>query len=323
MGKVEEAKALEKKLEEEYLAAHKAANTEPEEPAEVIEEEEVNTADEQSKEATPDEEVETVDTADAVSDETPSEEAELRHAALQLEYDKLKRTHSVLEGKYNAEVPKLAAELREMKATQVEALRQARNASFEGDLSKIKEEHGEEIARLLKASLQNNEPVEIDSTDFDSKLAVLENKLEENKTKVFLSDLRGLFPDAARTQADPKWLQWLAANGYQELVDVATEERNAEGLANVLKLYALQTATERKASQPAKQAVNKEKLEGKVEPNKSVSGSVLKEQTDAPLTEKEIIKLQRKAEKLGRSSNRAKRAEADKILNKLMTQLSA
>ncbi|MEY5145606.1 MAG: hypothetical protein RL745_975 [Actinomycetota bacterium] len=163
--------------------------------------------------------------------------------------DQLEHRYKVLQGKYNSEVPRLAAENRDLKtqlqslAEQVEALKNAKPPEPLVKPEEI-EEYGEglidvarRIAREELAAKQN----EIDQ--LKAKIDSLSNVTTQKVETDFFKSLTEMVPDWQEVNKDPKFLTWLdevdelAGASRQDLLSAAERARDAVRTAKFFTAY--------------------------------------------------------------------------------------
>lgn len=158
------------------------------------------------------------------------------------EDSKWKQRYKTLQGKYDAEVPRLAAELKEIKL-KLESSKEAVRDEAEEDLSTFEEEYGTDFTEQLR---------KIISREVKSNLTPVEQRLEsaeEKSVQKAQDDFKSVLTDKAPGWEDcwtgkdkgfQKFLEKPDPSGlytYGELIDMYNEKWNADKLAKVFNTY--------------------------------------------------------------------------------------
>jgi hypothetical protein len=154
-----------------------------------------------------------------------------------------RRRYEVLEGKYKAEIPRMAAELRNLKAQLNEA--QAKANPPAPAPSKLKpeevEEYGEKFIDVVKRAA--SEVVPGDVGEIRQQVEQLKGETLRLSKERFFSDLNRQAPQWERLNEDKDFLTWLAGvdpftgQVRQDLFDQATAQMDAWRVANFFNSY--------------------------------------------------------------------------------------
>lgn len=200
------------------------------------------------------------------------------------EPDEFKQKYNTLKGKYDAEVPRLHQQIRELndKMKAMEALHSAAQAQPVKPKERVslvtdadRAEFGEELL-----DVQRRVAKEV-SSEYEDRLAQQEQVIRELQAKLhqtgnqvgemsFAQRLRAAVPDFDKIDADERWVAWL--NEYdpmlrgprRELAQVAFNNGDADSVAHYVNLFKASL----NAEEPTKQARQVE-LEKQVAPNRS------------------------------------------------------
>lgn len=232
--------------------------------------------------------------------------------------------YKTLKGMYDAEVPRLHAELRDLKAT-VESLRKATEtkpveptkpaapeklvtdedvAAFGQDLIEVQRKVAREVAAEFRKDIE----------DLRAENATLREQLTKTGTQVteasFEQRLHRLVPDFDVVNTDPKWIAWLnevdpLLRGPRKLVAQEAYSRgDAEAVADYVKLF-------RQATAPVEpQAKVTEELERQIQPSRSAASTQTASPKGKVYTTGDINKMFQKVAQLG---NQGKVDEARKL----------
>ena len=227
--------------------------------------------------------------------------------------EKWEQKYKTLKGMYDAEVPRLHADLRDLKA-QVDALRKAAETkpvepakpavaeklvtdadveAFGSDLIEVQRKVAREVAAEFRG--------ELDAMRAENEK--LREQLNSTGTQVseasFEQRLYRMVPDFEVVNADPKWIAWL--NEVDPLLrapraSVAQQAFNrgdAEGVAHYVSLF-------KQSIKPVEPAADKtEELERQIQPNRSATSAPPASQKGKIYTNADIEKMFRKATDLG------------------------
>lgn len=241
--------------------------------------------------------------------------------------EKWEQKYKTLKGMYDAEVPRLHADLRDLKA-QVDALRKAAETkpvepakpavaeklvtdadveAFGSDLIEVQRKVAREVAAEFRG--------ELDAMRAENEK--LREQLNNTGTQVseasFEQRLYRLVPDFETVNADPKWIAWL--NEVDPLLrapraTVAQQAFNrgdAEGVAHYVAMF-------KKSIAPVEPTADKTtELELQIQPNRSATSTPPASQKGKIYTNADIEKMFRKATDLGVKGRveEAKRLEAE------------
>lgn len=241
--------------------------------------------------------------------------------------EKWEQKYKTLKGMYDAEVPRLHADLRDLKA-QVDALRKAAETkpvepakpavaeklvtdadveAFGSDLIEVQRKVAREVAAEFRG--------ELDAMRAENEK--LREQLNNTGTQVseasFEQRLYRLVPDFETVNADPKWIAWL--NEVDPLLrapraTVAQQAFNrgdAEGVAHYVSLF-------KQSTKPVEPTADKTtELELQIQPNRSATSTPPASQKGKIYTNADIEKMFRKATDLGVKGRveEAKKLEAE------------
>ena len=241
--------------------------------------------------------------------------------------EKWEQKYKTLKGMYDAEVPRLHSDLRELKG-QVENLRKASETK---PVEPVKPKTAEKLVTDADVEAFGSDLIEVQrkvarevAAEFRGELDTMraENeKLREQLTSTgtqvseasFEQRLYRMVPDFAAVNADPKWIAWL--NEVDPLLraprsSVAQQAFNrgdAEGVAHYVSLF-------RQGSKPVEPTADKtNELELQIQPNRSATSTPPTSQKGKVYTNADIEKMFRKATDLGikGQSDAAKKLEAE------------
>lgn len=166
--------------------------------------------------------------------------------------DKWEARYKTLHGKYNAEVPRLHAALKERESKlnslteEVEALKAAVSAAPRESLIKPEEvnEFGEPLVDLIRRAARD------EMKDKDAEIAKLKREVEsvktttvENKEVSFYDKLASAVPDWMAINDDPDFHAWLGevddltGAQRQDILTAAEEKRDADRVARFFKAF--------------------------------------------------------------------------------------
>ena len=241
--------------------------------------------------------------------------------------EKWEQKYKTLKGMYDAEVPRLHADLRDLKA-QVDALRKAAETkpvepakpavaeklvtdadveAFGSDLIEVQRKVAREVAAEFRG--------ELDAMRAENEK--LREQLNSTGTQVseasFEQRLYRMVPDFETVNADPKWIAWL--NEVDPLLrapraTVAQQAFNrgdAEGVAHYVAMF-------KKSIAPVEPTADKTtELELQIQPNRSATSTPPTSQKGKVYTNADIEKMFRKATDLGVKgrTEEAKKLEAE------------
>ena len=201
--------------------------------------------------------------------------------------EKWEQKYKTLKGMYDAEVPRLHAELRDLKAT-VESLRKPQEPAapakpaeqtklvtdadveaFGSDLIEVQRKVAREVAAEFRAELDS---LKAENADLRKQIGDTGSKVTEAS---FETRLHRLVPDFDAVNTDPAWIAWLEEvdpmlRGPRKMAaQVAFSNGDAEGVAHYVSLF--KAATAPAAVEPASQKT--EELERQIQPSRNNAAS--------------------------------------------------
>lgn len=225
--------------------------------------------------------------------------------------EKWEQKYKTLKGMYDAEVPRLHAELRDLKAT-VESLRKATETkpaepakpaeptrlvtdadveAFGQDLIEVQRKVAREVAAEFRAELDS----------LKSENLELRKQIGETGTKVvessFEARLHRLVPDFEAVNADPKWIEWLEEvdpmlRGPRKMAaQSAFNSGDAEGVAHYVKLFRAATAP----AAPVEPDPKADEVARQIQPSRSASAAPTPSPKGRVYTNADIEKMFQKA----------------------------
>ena len=241
--------------------------------------------------------------------------------------EKWEQKYKTLKGMYDAEVPRLHADLRDLKA-QVDNLRKATETkpvepakpaaaeklvtdadveAFGSDLIEVQRKVAREVAAEFRGEL---DAMRAENEKLREQLTSTGTQVSEAS---FEQRLYRMVPDFEAVNADPKWIAWL--NEVDPLLraprsSVAQQAFNrgdAEGVAHYVAMF-------KKSVAPVEPTADKtEELERQIQPNRSATSTPPTSQKGKVYTNADIEKMFRKATDLGVKGrvDEAKKLEAE------------
>ena len=241
--------------------------------------------------------------------------------------EKWEQKYKTLKGMYDAEVPRLHADLRDLKA-QVDNLRKASETkpvepvkpavaeklvtdadveAFGSDLIEVQRKVAREVAAEFRGEL---DAMRAENEKLREQLTSTGTQVSEAS---FEQRLYRMVPDFEAVNADPKWIAWL--NEVDPLLrapraTVAQQAFNrgdAEGVAHYVAMF-------KKSVAPVEPTADKtEELERQIQPNRSATSTPPTSQKGKVYTNADIEKMFRKATDLGVKGrvDEAKKLEAE------------
>jgi hypothetical protein len=228
--------------------------------------------------------------------------------------EKWEQKYKTLKGMYDAEVPRLHAQLKDLKA-QMDSLRQAAEAkpveqpkpaakeklvtdedvqAFGADLIEVQRKVAREVAMEFRADL---DAMKSENEELRKMLAQTGNQVSEAS---FEQRLHRLVPDFDQINLDPKWVDWL--NEIDPLLraprkSIAQEAFNrgdAEGVAHYVSLF-------RQTTEPAAATKSKAKseLERQIQPTRSAATAQTASPKGRIYTDSDVRVMYQKAATLG------------------------
>lgn len=241
--------------------------------------------------------------------------------------EKWEQKYKTLKGMYDAEVPRLHADLRDLKA-QVDNLRKASETkpvepakpaapaklvtdadveAFGSDLIEVQRKVAREVAAEFRGEL---DAMRAENDKLREQLTSTGTQVSEAS---FEQRLYRMVPDFEAVNADPKWIAWL--NEVDPLLraprsSVAQQAFNrgdAEGVAHYVSLF-------KQNSKPVEPTADKtEELERQIQPNRGATSATPTSQKGKVYADADIQKMFRKATDLNirGQSDAAKKLEAE------------
>ena len=241
--------------------------------------------------------------------------------------EKWEQKYKTLKGMYDAEVPRLHADLRDLKA-QVDSLRKASETkpvepakpvaatklvtdadveAFGQDLIEVQRKVAREVASEFRGEL---DAMRAENEKLREQLTSTGTQVSEAS---FEQRLYRMVPDFEAVNADPKWIAWL--NEVDPLIrapraSVAQQAFNrgdAEGVAHYVAMF-------KKSAKPVEPTADKTtELELQIQPNRGATSTPPTSQKGKVYTNADIEKMFRKAADLGTKgqTDAAKKLEAE------------
>ena len=235
--------------------------------------------------------------------------------------------YKTLKGMYDAEVPRLHGQMKELKA-EMDAVRKAAETkkaeptkpvqleklvtdedvqAFGADLIEVQRKVAREVAMEFRGDID----------DLRAENEKLREQLTQTGTQIsessFEQRLHRAVPDFDAVNADPKWVEWLnevdplLRAPRKTIAQQAFSQGDAEGVAHYVKLF--------KATQSAAPAANlkAEELERQIQPTKAAASGQVASQKGRIYTNTDIEKMFAKAANLGASGKpeEARKLEAE------------
>lgn len=234
-----------KKAQEQAEAAHKAMYGLPQDT------EQKDEAKAEDQKPAPDEQPASNEQPE--SDSTPQAQNEPKPD----QGDEWKRKYESLRGKYDAEIPRLAADLRALRSEkqemerQLKELQEAKQApestgdteGFDEAVRKLTDEYGEEFYDLLRKVARKEAGGQEDLKSMRKELEFLKQDRQLSKRERFDKDLLDAVPDWERVNVDPQWHAWLAETDpftgevRQTLLDRAAAALDAKRVAAIFTAF--------------------------------------------------------------------------------------
>lgn len=165
--------------------------------------------------------------------------------------DKWEQRYKVIEGKYRAEVPRMAAENKELRSQMAELAAQVESLKSQAESLKAplitdadKEKYGEDLLDVIKRATQQA------TASKDAEIADLKRRMDTVTTTAskvtessYYSDLNRAAPNWVQLNSDERFLSWLdeydplTGRTRQELLEIAEQERDAERTARFFTLF--------------------------------------------------------------------------------------
>jgi hypothetical protein len=220
--------------------------------------------------------------------------------------------YKTLKGMYDAEVPRLHADLRELKS-QVDSLRKAAEAkpaepvkpatpeklvtdadveAFGSDLIEVQRKVAREVAAEFRGEL---DAMKAENDKLREQLTATGTQVSEAS---FEQRLHRLVPDFEAVNADPKWIEWLnevdplLRGPRMTVAQGAFNRGDAEGIAHYVSLFKATLAP----ATPAEPTPSKaEEIARQVQPTRSASSAAPVSQQGKVYTDMDIQKMFRRA----------------------------
>jgi uncharacterized protein YukE len=234
--------------------------------------------------------------------------------------------YKTLQGMYDAEVPRLHAQVKELQSY-VDKLRQETEAkpkkseetkreklvtdadveAFGADLIEVQRKVAREVAMEFRSEIES----------LRAENAELQKQIQQTGSQIgevtFEQRLHRLVPDFAQINADPKWVAWL--DEYDPLIRAprravaqqAFNSGDAEGVAHYVKLFREATA------EPAANEAKQTEVQRQVQPTRSAASQTPVSQKGRTYTTKDVEKMFQKITSLNvaQKFDEAKKLEAE------------
>lgn len=177
--------------------------------------------------------------------------------------DKWEHRYKVLEGKYKAEVPRLAADNRELRQKLNQALadiEDLKNRPTQDTLIKPedREKYGDDLLDVIKRAAKEETAVkDVEIQTLKKKLDNFETTAAKNTEMEFYNSLSNAVPDWPTLNNDEGFLNWLdehdelTGQKRQDLLDAAYSAYDANRVARFFKAYTALTQKNVQSSQSA------------------------------------------------------------------------
>lgn len=255
-----------------------------------------------------------VEKAEGALEEKP-EPAAAKSGVDPKEYERLKNSHSVLQGKYNAEVPRLHERIRELEAQLAEAKRPAQPSgakpqTLDGVLGKLAEEYGDEFAANVQSAI--DQKVEAAVGTVRGEIDSVKKTVGKSREDRFVTELTTQVPNWRDVFNDPRFSEYLdnvddfSGKQLRDLAQEANDALDANRLARFYKAF-LNSVGETNTTETKK----KDKREALLSPEtstKTETGEEPKEKADL-IKASEIERFYRDVQK-GAFTYRQKEREA-------------
>lgn len=221
--------------------------------------------------------------------------------------------YKTLKGMYDAEVPRLHSDIRELRS-QVESLRKAAESkpsepvkpatqeklvtdadveAFGSDLIEVQRKVAREVAAEFRGEL---DAMKAENEKLREQLSATGSQVSE---ATFEQRLHRLVPDFEAVNADPKWIAWLQEvdpllrGPRMTVAQEAFNKGDAAGVAHYVAMF-------KKTLAPVEPATNKtEELERQIQPNRTTTATNAVQPTGKTLSSKDVEKMFQKAALLG------------------------
>lgn len=153
--------------------------------------------------------------------------------------------YKVIEGKYRAEVPRMAAENRDLRnkvddlAAQVESMKSQAVSSKAPLINEAdREKYGDDLLDVIKrAAQQETAGKDVEIADLQRKLDSVQSKTAQSLEVSFYDRLNSMAPDWVSINSEDGFLRWLdeydelTGRTRQDLLSMAEQDRDAERVA--------------------------------------------------------------------------------------------
>lgn len=185
------------------------------------------------------------------------------HAQDDAEHERLKQAHAALQGKYNAEVPRMAAQIRDLEAKLKDALRDRDEAKREAKTAKdelkeridsLRGEYGDSIADVISEIADRNVETQPQSSGV----------ITQDQVDRFWRSIRRAIPDFDSINSSTAFVTWLqkpdTATGLpmQQTLNDAGSDLDAYTVVQIVKRFQ-QENTKREQPNPNDQIAPKRK----------------------------------------------------------------
>jgi len=251
------------------------------------------------EDAPPEEQVEETPKEETPKEEIPKPNPEIEK--LKLENEKLSHRNDVLQGKYNAEVPRMAGEIAELKELVKTSAETIPEAAFITDQQR--EEFGEDFIEFARAvakeqigTMENRlSQLEEENVTLKAKADSVGDMAMQSQEDKYYSDLDAALPQWRELNNDQKFLNWLSevdpftGQSRQELLGTAHKQLDASRVGSFFSAF-----------KEANPEPKKDTLEDQVVPSKK--GSTQTESAKSTYTQTQIGEFYRDVA-LGRYSD--------------------
>ena len=220
--------------------------------------------------------------------------------------------YKTLKGMYDAEVPRLHADMRDLKA-QVESLRKAAEAkpaepvkpatpeklvtdadveAFGSDLIEVQRKVAREVAAEFRGEL---DAIKAENDKLREQLTSTGTQVSEAS---FEQRLHRLVPDFEQINVDPKWIEWLnevdplLRGPRMSVAQEAFNQGDAAGIAHYVSMFKATLAPAAPVEPPSSKA---EELARQVQPTRSATSTVPTSQQGKVYSDMDIQKMFRRA----------------------------
>ena len=186
--------------------------------------------------------------AEEKSEPKPEVKAEEKTQSFdQREYERLKQAHAVLQGKYNAEVPRLYQTIKDLEAKIADAIKPAQAPAestpknLDTVISKLKEDYGEDFASNVEALIEArlSKAMQGIKSEVDS----VKSSVVKTREEKFLAELAAEVPNWRDIYSDPEFSDFLdredsfSGATLRDLAVDADKRKDAKRLAKFYKAF--------------------------------------------------------------------------------------